>query len=252
MPDFDPDREDVIQRAFSAGVKAILVPAEITDANNLRITQELTLKFPNIIAAAGIHPHQAKDMTIPSTELIKTLAANREIHAVGEIGLDFHYNHSSPAQQIQAYRTQLQIAQQVNLPVVIHSRLAADEILLGIKEEKFTCGGVLHCFTEDWGFARQVMEYGFFISFSGILTFPQAHSLREVARRIPGEKLMVETDSPFLAPVPYRGKIKRNEPVYVKETLKYLADLKEVSLAGIAAQTTANFEKCFGFEIKHL
>jgi TatD DNase family protein len=137
----------------------------------------------------------------------------------------------------------------MNLPAVIHSRLAADEILFGIKEEQFTCGGALHCFTEDWEFARQMLKHDFYISFSGILTFPQAHSLREVARRLPLEKLMVETDSPFLAPVPYRGKIKRNEPAYVTETLKYLADLKEVSFTEAAIRTTANFEKCFGFEI---
>lgn len=252
MPHFDPDREAVIHRAEKAGVKAVLVPAEVTDSRNLNITQDLKKKFPNIIAAAGVHPHLTKNMTNQSTRIIENLAANREIHAIGEIGLDFHYNHSSPTQQITAYRTQLQLAQQLKLPAVIHSRLAAEEILLGINEEQFTYGGVLHCFTEDWEFAQQMLERDFYISFSGILTYPQAHSLREAARKIPLKKLMVETDAPFLAPVPWRGKIKRNEPVYVIETLKFLAELKEVPLSEAASQTTANFENCFGFEIKPL
>jgi len=119
-----------------------------------------------------------------------------------------------------------------------------------VKEEEFTQGGILHCFTEDWEFAKQMMEYNFLISFSGILTFPKAQSLREVAIQMPFEKILVETDSPYLVPSPYRGKIQRNEPVYVKETARFLAELKNVSLEKLAEITTHNFESLFRIEIK--
>ncbi len=248
MEDFDNDRDEVIEKAFKAGVRAILCPAEITDKKNLNTTFMLTKKYSNIFAAAGAHPHQAKKFTPENAAHIKTLAETKQIHAIGEIGLDFYYNHSSSKQQIKAFRKQLNIAQKLNLPVVIHSRSASDEVISAIKEEKFTCGGVLHCFTEDWEFARQVLKLGFFISFSGILTFPRAHSIREAARKITLNKLLVETDSPFLTPVPYRGKIKRNEPVYVKETAKFLAELKNISFEEVAAITSQNFKTCFGLK----
>jgi len=248
MEDFDKDRDKVIEKAFNAGVRAILCPAEITDKKNLTTTFVLTKKYSNIFAAAGAHPHHAEKFTPENAAHIKTLAETKQIHAIGEIGLDFYYNHSSSKQQIKAFRKQLNIAQKLNLPAVIHSRSASDEVILAIKEEKFTCGGVFHCFTEDWEFARQVLKLGFFISFSGILTFPRAHSIREAARKITLNKLLVETDSPFLTPVPYRGKIKRNEPVYVMETAKFLAELKNISFEEVAAVTSQNFKTCFGLK----
>jgi len=245
MEDFDNDRDEVIEKAFKAGVRAILCPAEITDKKNLNTTFMLTKKYSNIFAAAGAHPHQAKKFYPENAAHIKTLAKTEQIHAIGEIGLDFFYNHSSPKQQIKVFRQQLNIAQKLNLPVVIHSRSASNEVISALKGEKFTCGGVLHCFTEDWEFARQVLKLGLYISFSGILTFPMAHSIREAARKIPLNKLLVETDSPFLTPIPYRGKIKRNEPVYVKETAKFLAELKNTSFKEVAAVTSRNFKTCF-------
>ncbi len=248
MEDFDNDRDEVIEKAFKAGVRAILCPAEITDKKNLNTTFMLTKKYSNIFAAAGAHPHHAEKFYPENAAHIKTLAKTEQIHAIGEIGLDFYYNHSSPKQQIKVFRQQLNIAQKLNLPVVIHSRSASNEVISAIKEENFTCGGVLHCFTEDWEFARQVLKLGFYISFSGILTFPMAHSIREAARKIPLNKLLVETDSPFLIPIPYRGKIKRNEPVYVKETAKFLAELKNISFEEVAAVTSQNFKTCFGLK----
>ena len=245
MEDFDNDRDEVIEKAFKAGVRAILCPAEITDKKNLNTTFILTKKYSNIFAAAGAHPQHAEKYYPENAAQIKTLAETKQINAIGEIGLDFYYNHSSPKQQIKVFRQQLNIAQKLNLPVVIHSRSASNEVISAIKEENFTCGGVLHCFTEDWEFARQVLKLGFYISFSGILTFPMAHSIREAARKIPLNKLLVETDSPFLTPIPYRGKIKRNEPVYVKETAKFLAELKNTSFKEVAAVTSRNFKTCF-------
>ena len=248
MEDFDNDRDEVIEKAFKAGVRAILCPAEITDKKNLNTTFILTKKYSNIFAAAGAHPHHAEKFYPENAAHIKTLAETKQIHAIGEIGLDFYYNHSSPKQQIKVFRQQLNIAQKLNLPVVIHSRSASNEVISAIKEENFTCGGVLHCFTEDWEFARQVLKLGFYISFSGILTFPMAHSIREAARKIPLNKLLVETDSPFLTPVPYRGKIKRNEPAYVKETANFLAGLKNIPYEEVAAVTSQNFKTCFGLK----
>lgn len=247
---FDEDRDEVIKRAFAAGVKAILCPADLSETGNWDTTLEIIQKYPNIIASAGVHPHKAKDFHPEHFSFIKSLLQNKLIYAIGEIGLDFHYNYTAPDKQIEVFRQQLQIAQDMGLPVVIHSRLAGKDILAGIEQEHFTHGGVVHCFTETWDFAQNMLEKNFYISFSGIITYPKAHSLREVAKRIPLDRLMIETDSPFLAPVPFRGKVKRNEPFYVKETARFLAELKNVALNELAEACTNNFEVCFRFEIK--
>lgn len=252
IKDFDKDRDDVIQEAFREGIRAILCPSDITDSRNVQIALELIDKYENIIAAAGVHPHNAKDFTPECIEKIEELCREKKIHAVGEIGLDFHYNFSSPADQKKAFREQLKAAQRLHLPVIIHSRKAAAEILRVVEEEHFTSGGVLHCFTEDWEFASRMINYNFFISFSGILTFPSAFLLREAAKKIPLDKLLVETDSPYLIPVPYRGKTKRNKPVFVKEIAQYLAALKDISVDRLAEATTKNFISLFLFEIKKL
>jgi TatD DNase family protein len=250
--EFDNDRHEVIERAFREGIGAILCPTELTDEHELQTTLETIQAHLNIIAAVGVHPHNAKKFNPSSLQKIKDLAESQNIHAVGEIGADFHYNFSPPEIQIDVFRTQLNIAQEVGLPVVIHSRNARDEVLEAVRNEKFTQGGILHCFTEDWEFAEAMIEQNFLISFSGILTFPKAHSLREVAIQTPLEKILVETDSPYLVPTPYRGKINRNEPVYVKETAGFLAELKNVSLEKCAEITTNNFESLFQIEIKKL
>jgi TatD DNase family protein len=248
--EFDIDRHEVIQRAFREGIGAILCPTELTAENELEITLETTLAYSNIIAAGGVHPHNAKNFNPICIQKIKELAESQNIHAVGEIGVDFHYNFSPPDTQIEIFRMQLNIAQEIGLPVVIHSRNARNEVLNAITEEEFTQGGILHCFTEDWEFAKEMMKYNFLISFSGILTFPKAQALQEVAIQTPLENILVETDSPYLVPTPYRGKIQRNEPVYVKETARFLAELKNVSLEKLAEKTTHNFELLFQIEIK--
>lgn len=248
--EFDSDRHEVIQRAFQEGIGAILCPTELTEANELQNTLGIIQSYPNVIAAGGVHPHNAKGFTPDCPQKIEALAEAKNILAVGEIGVDLHYNISPPDLQVKVFRMQLNIAQEIDLPVVIHSRNARDEVLKAIKEEEFTQGGILHCFTEDWEFAKEMMGYDFLISFSGILTFPKAHSLREVAIQTPLDKLLVETDSPYLVPAPHRGKIQRNEPVYVKETARFLAELKNVSLETLAEKTTLNFESLFQIEIK--
>lgn len=247
--DFDDDRSQVIERALKEDIKAILCPAELTENKNLQVTHELIDKFPEIVAAAGVHPHNADKFHPECAEIIRKMAEDKKIFAVGEIGLDFYYNFSSPEKQIDVFRSQLNIAQDIGLPVLIHSRDAADEIVLAITEEDFTRGGVLHCFTEKREFAEMMLERDFLISFSGILTYPNAQALRDSAKFLPLEKILIETDSPYLVPSPYRGRIRRNEPVYVKEVAKALADIRKIDLGEIARITTANFASLFPFEI---
>jgi len=250
MQEFDKDRHEVIERAFNEGVKAILCPADLTNPQGIQTTLDMTGTYENIIAAAGVHPHQAKDFSPEFSLKTEELARSEKIKAVGEIGLDFHYNFSPVSQQEEVFRHQLATAQKTGLPVIIHSRNSGMKTAQAVEEEHFTQGGVLHCFTEDWELAKWMLDRNFYISFSGILTFPKAHQIREIAIKIPMERILIETDSPYLVPSPFRGRIKRNEPVYVKETARVLAELKKISLDELAEKTTFNFQALFKFEIK--
>ncbi|MEE9390049.1 MAG: TatD family hydrolase [Candidatus Aminicenantaceae bacterium] len=252
MEEFDTDREDVIERARQDGVVAILCPADLTNQKSMQIVFDLIKKSKNIIASSGVHPHQAKLFIPDHCQTIEELAREGKIKAVGEIGLDFYYTHSPPQQQESAFRHQLAAAQNAGLPVIVHSRNSDMRTAQVVEEEHFTEGGVLHCFTEDWELAKRMLDRNFYISFSGILTFPNAGQLREAAKKIPLDRIMVETDSPYLVPSPFRGRIKRNEPAFVKETAKVLAELKKVTLAELAEITTHNFETLFKFEIKKM
>lgn len=252
MEEFDKDRDEVIKRAYQEGIIAILCPADITDQESTQTTLNLIDKDKNIIASAGIHPHQAKLFMPNHIKKITGLAREGKIVAVGEIGLDFHYNLSPPQRQEEVFHHQLATAQNIGLPVIVHSRNSGMRTAQAVEEEHFTKGGVLHCFTEHWELAKRMLDQNFYISFSGILTFPKAEQLREVAKKIPLERIMIETDSPFLVPSPFRGRIKRNEPAFVIETAKVLAGLKNVSLGELAETTTRNFETLFQFEIKKM
>lgn len=245
VEEFEEDRDQVIQRALAEGITAILCPGELTETQNLKTTLLISEKYKSIIAAGGVHPHQAQDFTPDCLAKIEELAQSHKIHAVGEIGLDYHYNFAPPEIQREVFRQQLHKAEKLGLPVVVHSRNARDDVLAAVEAVNFSRGGILHCFTEDWSFAKHMIDRGFLISFSGILTFPNADQLREVAAQVPLEKLLVETDSPYLVPAPYRGKIKRNEPVYVKEVVHRLSDLKNVSFEHLAEVTKDNFEFLF-------
>jgi len=249
MEDFDEDRDIVLNRAFKEGISAILCLADLTEPERLQIALDLHSSYENIFLAAGVHPHQAKDFQKEFAEQLKDLAGQKTIKAIGEIGLDFHYNLSPPDIQVSVFRDQLRTAQELDLPAVIHSRNTASQIVECLKEEHFSQGGVLHCFTEDWDMAKKILDRNFYISFSGILTFPKAFDLRETAKKIPLDRLLVETDAPYLTPAPLRKKVKRNEPLFVKETAKLLASLKNISYEELVLQTTENFKKCFQFEI---
>lgn len=252
MPDFDPDRDEVIEQAAAEGICAVCCPMEATDPRSIRITKDLTGRFPQISAAAGVHPHQAGKYSGEAAQIIRDLARSGSIRAVGEIGLDFFYDFAPNKQQIHVFRQQLGLAQDLDLPVIIHSREAAGEIERALKEEGFQRGGVLHCFTESREFAEKMLAQGFWISFSGIVTFPKALDIQDTARSLPADRILLETDSPFLTPVPFRGKIKRNEPRYVKHTAGFLAKLRGVPTTELAEQTTRNFTACFGFDIPGL
>ena len=252
MPDFDPDREDVISRAAAQGICAFCCPMEVTAPLSIQKTRGLAERYPQILAAAGVHPHQAGNYSLEAAQKIQDLARSGDIRAVGEIGLDFFYDFAPREEQVHAFRQQLGLARDLDLPVIIHSREAADEVALALREEGFERGGILHCFTESRDFADKMLAQGFWISFSGIVTFPKALDIQEAARSLPADRILLETDSPFLAPVPLRGKIKRNEPKYVKYTADFLAKLRNIPLAELAQQTTGNFEACFKFDIPGL
>ena len=245
MEEFDKDRDEVVSRAFGAGVRTILCPADITDSRSIETTLALVEKYPTFIAAAGLHPHQARLFKPELGSKLRELAAEKKIRALGEIGLDFHYHFSSAEEQKMAFRFQLGQARELNLPVIIHSRDAGPDVIAAVEEIRLPRGGVLHCFTETWEVAGRMIELGFLVSFSGILTFPKAQTLRETAKKIPLDRLLVETDSPYLAPVPHRGSGKRNEPAFVIETAKALAELKNLTLEELAEATGRNFRSLF-------
>jgi len=248
MPEFDADRTDAVRRAFGAGVAAILCPADLTRPASLPTIAALAEEFPTVLAAAGVHAHQAKDFTPDHLGELERLAAAGAIRAIGEIGLDYHYDFSPRVAQAEALRGQLAVAARTGLPAIIHSRLAGPDIIAAVDAGRYTGGGILHCYTEDWATARALLDRGFFVSFSGILTFPKAGALREVAAQVPEDRLLVETDSPYLAPVPYRGSGRRNEPAFVVETARVLAGLRGLSLEALAEATTRNFAGLFPFE----
>jgi len=248
MPEFDADRSDVVRRAIASGVVAILCPADLTRAASLPAIAGLAAEFPTVLAAAGVHPHQAKDFVPGHVGELGELAARGSIRAVGEIGLDYHYDFSPAVLQRETLRAQLAFAEGAGLPAILHSRLSGPDIVAAVDGAGFRRGGILHCFTEDWATARAMLDRGFFISFSGILTFPKAGELREVAGKVPLDRLLVETDSPYLAPVPYRGSARRNEPAFVVETARVLAGLRGLSLEDLAGATTRNFAGLFPFE----
>ena len=248
MSEFDADRAETVRRAFAAGVVAILCPADLTRAASLQIIAGLAVEFPTVLSAAGLHPHQAKDLDQDHLRELESLAARHAIRAIGEIGLDYHYDFSPAGAQHETLRRQLALAAETGLPVILHSRLAGADIIAAVDGERYHGGGILHCFTEDWETARAMVDRGFFVSFSGILTFPKAGALREVASRVPLDRLLVETDSPYLAPVPYRGTGRRNEPAFVVETARVLAEVRGLPLEALAEATTGNFARLFPFE----
>ncbi len=245
---FDADRAEVIKRADAAGVKLMLtIGTGSPNSNDFRRAVGVAGEYKNVFAAVGVHPHDAKEYDDSAeNHLIELIQSSEKVIAWGEIGLDFHYDNSPRDVQERVFRRQIRTAEELNLPIIIHSRAADDETVEILRSEcsadKFR-GGIMHCFGGTPDMARDLIELGFLISFAGNVTFKKADNLREAARVVPLDKLLIETDCPYLAPVPFRGK--RCEPAFVAETAKFLADFYEIELEKLADQTTQNFSKFF-------
>jgi len=242
MREFDRDREDVILRAAAAGVDYIVTVG--TTLRECRKALEIARRDPAVYAAVGIHPHDAKEIDHNTYDVLKTLAGDEAVVAYGEIGLDFFRNLTPPEIQRRRFAEQLEVAADLGLPVIIHDREAHDETLAALSGRPGGRGGVFHCFSGDREMADRCIEMGFYLSIPGTVTFPKADSLREVVRSVPLSRLLVETDAPYLAPVPHRGK--RNEPAFVVRTAEKVAEIKGVPLAEVAAATTRNAMDVFG------
>jgi TatD DNase family protein len=245
---FAADLEAVIARAKAAGLERALVILEGGNASEAAQAERISALWPDVRFTVGVHPHQAHqfagDPQRAATVVRDQLAATPSARAVGEIGLDYHYDFSPRDVQQAVFRAQIRLACDTDRPVVIHTREADDDTLAILREEGGgDVRGVLHCFTGTDALADAGLALGFYISLAGIVTFPKAGALRDTARRVPLDRLLVETDSPFLAPVPYRGK--RNEPAYVARVVETLATLHRMPPADLAARTTANFHTLF-------
>jgi len=246
-PEFDSDRAEVTQRAFDAGVSTILnVGTGDPHSGAFERAVALANQHDGIFTAIGTHPHDARlhddDADNRIQDLIKL---NPKVIAWGEIGLDFHYDNSPRDVQQSVFRRQLRGARELDLPVIIHTREAEDETIQILTEEWSGSRrpGIMHCFSGSLDLARRAIELGFLISFSGIVTFKKADDLRAIAAAVPLDRLLIETDCPYLSPVPYRGK--RNEPSYVMEVARCLAELRGVEISEMARITSANFERVF-------
>jgi len=247
-PEYDADRDDVIARAREAGVTTMLnVGTGDPHTGVFERAVALAEHHREVYCAIGVHPHDAKLFDVAAERRLIDLAKqSSRVIAWGEIGLDYHYDHSPRDVQRDVFRRQLAIARELNLPVVIHSREADEDTIAILREELsgYSRAGVMHCFGGSLEMAEQANELGLFISFAGNLTFKKADALREIARPLPLERLLVETDCPYLTPVPFRGK--RNEPARVVETAKFLAELKDVTLEDVGRATCENFAQLFG------
>lgn len=248
---FDADRTAVLSRASTAGITRLVVVGE--DRSSSEAGVRLARAGMGIYAAAGVHPHNARHAGKDLESWLTACCRDVRTVAVGEIGLDFHYDRSPRDVQRAVLRRQLALARAVDLPVVIHSREALDDTLSIIAEwagaggaERAAGGpvlGVMHCFGYDWTAAQQFLDHGFMISIPGTVTYPRAESVREVARRTPWDRLVLETDAPVLAPQQHRGR--RNEPAYLAETARAVAELRSVSVEDLAAQTAENARRLF-------
>jgi TatD DNase family protein len=248
FPQFDDDRERVIERAANAGVRAIVDVG--TDLASSQAAVALAEAYSQVYAAVGVHPHDAKTLTEEMLEELRALASHPKVVAVGEIGLDFYRDLSPRDKQRRAFQQQLALAREIGKPVIIHDREAHTEVMDILRhwvEGSHKSVGVLHCFSGDLVMAQEAIELGFYISIAGPVTFKNARRLRELVRQLPLEKLLVETDCPYLTPQPHRGK--RNEPAYVKLVAQEVARIKELSLEEVARITSDNAQALFALRL---
>jgi TatD DNase family protein len=256
-PRYDEDRDALLVRAWQAGVRTVLSIGIGDGPDTMHRALELSREYagkqetPRIFASAGIHPHEAQLCDEAALSKLNNLLQDPEVIACGEIGLDYFYDHSPRETQKIIFRQQMEIAATHKKPIIIHCRPsdnstnAWDDTLELIETEWVAkgLGGILHCFTGEWDHARRAMDCGFLISFAGNITFPKAQPIRDVAMQVPFDRMLVETDAPFLAPMPNRGK--RNEPAWVAGVAEKLAEIRNVSADEVASYTTENFHRFF-------
>jgi TatD DNase family protein len=237
--------EAVIARAGEVGVEKIIAVGGAGDMSSNTEAVALAKTFPDIYATVGMHPHDAKDVGADELKKLKDLAAAPKVIAVGETGLDYYYDHSPREVQRRVFAEFIHLARETGLPIVVHERDAAQDVADLLRTEGAgKLRGAIHCFTGDYEAACTYLDLGFYISFTGIITFKNAGPLREVVRKVPLERMLVETDSPYLTPVPHRGK--RNEPAYVRYVAETVASIMGLSLEEVARVTTENVRELFG------
>jgi len=246
FPQFADDRDAVLQRAREAGVQNLLAIGTGPGPEKLDAALPYAEQYDWIYSSIGIHPHEAKQATQQHFDELARLARHAKVVAWGEIGLDYFYDHSPRDVQADVFRTQMELARAAKLPIIIHCRDAWDDCLALVEQhwKPTGLGGILHCFTSTLDHAKRGLDVGFLISFAGNSTYPKAQAIRDVAKEIPLDRVLIETDAPFLAPQPYRGK--RNEPAYVAEVAKTLANVRNLAPEEIAATTASNFRRFFG------
>src|SRR6185295_9367890 len=241
-PRFNDDRDAVLQRAWDTGIRKILTIGNGSGPDQMGCGIPVAEAHDWIYTSVGVHPHDAAKVGEEHYTLLENLSRHPKVVAVGETGLDYYYDNSPRDIQREVFRRQLGLAKKLDLPAIIHTRDAEDDTAEILKQEA-PRRGVLHCFTSSAQLADAALSAGFLISFSGIVTFPNAKALAEIARRILPDRILVETDCPYLAPVPHRGK--RNEPSFVADTARFIAELRGISTEELGVQTSANFDRLF-------
>lgn len=239
---YDGQLGPVIERARQQGIDRFLCVG--TDLARWQSMADLVNPYSEVLLSLGVHPLSDEIDRFDSQTLLDLAADQPRLVAIGETGLDYHYAQGSAKAQQHAFEQHLQIAQQLNKPVIVHTRAAQQDTVRILAQGLPDAGGVLHCFTETWDMAEQALELGMYISFSGIITFRNAADLRDVVSRVPLDRILVETDAPYLTPVPHRGR--SNEPCYVREVAECVAKIKGLELEQVAAATSANFDRLFG------
>lgn len=243
MKEFDPDRKEVIERAGLAGVDLIVTVG--TNPGLSRKAISIARQHENVYATVGIHPHDAAGADDQTLDEMKSLARDPKVVAYGEIGLDYFRNISSREKQIEMFARQLELAGELNLPVIIHDRDAHEQTLRMVKASGVR-RGVFHCFSGDWPMARQCIDLGFYVSVPGVVTFDKSRVLQEVVRQLPLDSMLLETDCPYLTPVPHRGK--RNEPSFIVHTAKKVAEIRGMNWEEAAQAAAANTCRLFRME----
>jgi TatD DNase family protein len=237
---FDADRETVIERALAAGVERMMAIGTGEGPPDLEAGIRLAERYPFIYATIGVHPHDAAKATNETFDRLRELSRHPKVLAIGEIGLDYHYDFSPRDVQREVFERQLELAREAGKPIVIHTREAWADTLDVIRAH-WRGEGIMHCFTGNEAQAREALDLGFYLSFGGVLTFPKAEPTRQAAAIAPADRILIETDCPYLAPVPNRGK--RNEPAFIAETARRLAEVRGVAEEEIAAVTAENFAR---------